>query len=80
MSGCVRVCVDSEMCLFGLCLFVYEVVAMALDVLDVIKIGGVIVVGWFSYRRVCGRGGRVFEGGGVCCCGCGNRRGRCNCG
>ncbi len=58
----------------------YKIVAMALVVCGVMKFGGVIVVGWFSYRRVCGRGGMVFGDVGVCCCGCGSRRGRCNCG
>jgi hypothetical protein len=68
------------MCLFGLCLFVHEVVVMALVVWGVMKFGGVVVVGWFSCRRIYGRGGNVFESVGLCCCGCGNRSGRCNCG
>jgi hypothetical protein len=38
--------------LFGLCLFVYEVVAVALVVWGV-KCGDVMVVGWLSCRRVC---------------------------
>jgi hypothetical protein len=45
--------VDNGMLLFGLCLFVYEVVAMALVVGIVMKFGGVMVVGWFSCRLVC---------------------------
>ena len=53
------------MCMFDLCLFVYEVVAMALVVWGVTKFGGVVVVGWFSCRRVCSRGGKVFEGVGL---------------
>ncbi len=46
------------MCLFGLRLFVCEVVAMSLVVWGVMKFGGVVVVGFFSGRRVCGRGGK----------------------
>ena len=80
LCGCVRgVCVDNGLCLIGLCFFVYEVVAMAL-VVEVMKFGGVMVVGWFSYRLVCDRGEWMFEGVGVCCCGCGICRGRCPCG
>jgi len=68
------------MSLFGLYVFVYEVIAMALVVGGMMKFRGVMVVGWFSCRLVCDRGERVFEGVGVCCCGCGIRRGRCPCG
>ena len=53
---------DNGMCLFGLCLVAYEAVAMALVVGDVIKIGSVMVMGWFSCRLVCDREKRVFEG------------------
>ncbi len=68
----------SGICLFGLCLFVYEVVAMALVLWGVMEFGGVMVLGWFSCRRVYGRGRLPFVNVGVCCIGWDNRRERWN--
>jgi len=52
LSGCVSVCVNCGVWMHGMFLLAYEVVGMSLVVWGV-NLGGVVVVEWFSYLRVC---------------------------